>query len=200
MNEDIIDLARRYVLELFSNKLSDNFCFHNIKHTQDVVQATLEIAQECHLNPKQFEIVTLAAWFHDCGYTCSYNSHEDNSKTIAKDFLNLHKYPKERLDQILACIEATRFPQNPTSLEEQVLADADLYHFSRPDYPRYEQKLRKEIKLFLGKSCTDFQWAKTNYTLLKNHKYFTDYGKNVLQQFKQVNIERINTKLMFEKE
>jgi hypothetical protein len=52
MNEDIIDLTRRYVLELLSNKLSDNFCFHNIKHTEEVVQATLEIAQECYLTPQ----------------------------------------------------------------------------------------------------------------------------------------------------
>jgi hypothetical protein len=81
-----------------------------------------------------------------------------------------------------------------------VLADADLYHFAKPDYPRYEQKLRRELKLFLRNSCTDFQWAKTNYMLLKSHRYFTEYGKNVLQRFKQLNIERINTKLNVENE
>lgn len=91
----------------------------------------------------------------------------------------------------MACIEATRFPQNPESAEEKVLADADLYHFTKPDYPRYEQLLRKEFQVYLGKTFTDKEWALTNYNLLKNRNYFTDYGKNILQKFKDFNIKRL---------
>lgn len=99
----------------------------------------------------------------------------------------------------MACIGATRFPQNPKSIEEEVLTDADLYHFTKPDYPKYEQRLRKEFKIYLGRTYTDKEWAETNYTLLKSHSYYTPYGKTVLQKFKEVNIERLKNNSCFSK-
>lgn len=194
-NGDIVSIVRVYVLELLSGKLPNDMSFHTVMHTQEVVNAAIEIAGESHFSPKQLEVVTLAAWFHDCGYTNTHNNHEDTSKTIASDFLSKYNYQEEDIKQVLACIEATRLPQNPKSAEEEVLADADLYHFTKPDYPKYEQRLREECKTFFGKTYTDLEWAEINYTLLKNHNFYTDYGKNVLQQFKEVNIKRLETTL-----
>lgn len=195
MTENIIDKARDYVLQLLLSKLPNDMSFHNAMHTQDVVKAAIEIATESCFSSTQSEIVTLAAWFHDCGYTTAYTNHEASSKTIAADFLNRNNYPKEKTEQVLACIEATRFPQNPKSPEEEVLADADLYHFTKTDYPKYERRLRMEFKTYLGKTYTDLEWAEENYALLKSHSYFTDYGKNVLQKFKEVNIKRLEITL-----
>lgn len=194
-NGDIIDKVSEYVLELLSGKLSNGMSFHTVMHTQEVVRAAIEIAGESHFSPKQLEVVTLAAWFHDCGYTKTYINHEDSSKTIAADFLRRYDYPQKDIKQVLACIAATRFPQNPKSPEEEVLADADLYHFTKPDYPKYKQRLRSELKTFFGKTYTDVEWAETNYTLLKNHSYYTAYGKNILQKFKEVNMKRLETTL-----
>lgn len=194
-SRDIIVLSRKYVFELLSSKLPVDFSFHNVEHTQDVVKAAIEIARQCNFVPEQLEIVTLAAWFHDSGYTSTYINHEDSSKRIAAEFLDGHDYPKECTDRVLSCIEATRFPQNPKTPEEKVLADADLYHFTKPDYPDYEQRLRDEFEIYLGKTYTDMEWAETNYALLKSHSYYTAYGKNILQQFKEVNIERLKVML-----
>lgn len=194
-NGDIVSIVREYVMEILSSKLPNDMSFHTVAHTKEVVKAAIEIAIECHFTPKQLEVVTLAAWFHDFGYTTNFINHEESSKTIAADFLSKHNYPEENIEQVLACIEATRFPQNPKSPEEEVLADADWYHFAKPDYPKYEQQLRKEFEACLGKTYTDMEWAKTNYTLLKNHSYYTVYGKDVLEKFKEVNIERLKTTL-----
>jgi len=195
VEEGITDLVQNYVTELLSSKLPNDIGFHNIKHTEEVVRAAIEIAKACCLTPQQSEIVTLAAWFHDCGYITTYINHEDSSKAIATDFLTQYNYPEENIERILTCIEATRFPQNPKSPEEKVLADADLYHFTKPDYPEYEQQLRREFNIYLGKNYTDTEWDTTNYTLLQNHRYYTAYGKSVLQKFKEVNIERIKINL-----
>lgn len=192
---NIIELARNYVVQLLSNKLPDGVCYHNVKHTKDVVRAAIEIAEQCYFTQKQLEIVTLAAWFHDCGHITTCINHEDHSKAIATDFLSRHKYPKDDIHKVLACIEATRMPQNPKTPEEQVVADADLYHFTKPDYPKYEQELRKEVKYYLNKTYSDIEWAEKNYAMLTNHSYFTPYGKGVLQKFKEVNIERIKQNL-----
>lgn len=194
-NGDIIDKVREYILQLLSGKLPNSMSFHTVMHTQEVVKAAIEIAGESNFSPKQLEVVTLAAWFHDCGYIKTYNNHENSSKTIASDFLKRNSYPREDIEQVLACIEATRFPQKPTSPEGEVLADADLYHFTKPDYPKYEQQLRKEFEIYFAKIFTDSEWAETNYTLLKSHRYYTSYGKNVLQKFKEINIQRLNNTL-----
>jgi len=195
MAENIIERARDYVLQLLLSKLPNDMSFHNAMHTQDVVKAAIEIATESRFTAMQSEIVTLAVWFHDCGYTTVYTNHEDSSKIIAADFLNRNNYPQEMTVQVLAWIEATRFPQNPKSPEEEVLADADLYHFTKTDYPKYERRLRMEFKACLGKTYTDEEWEETNYVLLKQHSYSTMYGKTVLQKFKEVNMERLKTKL-----
>lgn len=142
-NGNIVDIVREYVLEILSGKLPDDMSFHTVMHTQEVVKTAIEIAGECHCSPKQLEVVTLAAWFHDCGYTTTFTNHEDGRKTIAVDFLRQYNYPEENIKQVLACIEVTRFPQNPISPEEEVLADADLYHFTKPDYPKYEQRSKE---------------------------------------------------------
>ena len=188
---NIIELVEKYVFRLLSEKLPEGINFHNITHTEEVVKAAIEIAIESNFTDEQLEIVTLAAWFHDTGYTTTLTNHEDSSKAIATEFLQWANYPKESLDKILACIEATRFPQNPKSAEGHVLADADLYHFTKPDYPKYEQRLRKEFEILCNKTYSNMEWAETNYILLKNHNYYTDYGKIVLQKFKEVNIKRL---------
>ena len=131
-NGDIIDKVREYVLELIRQTSQWYALSHGNAHA-GVVKATIEITGESNFSPKQLEVVTLAAWFHDCGYTNTHRNHEDSSKTIAADFC-ANAIIEEDIRQVLACIEATRFPQNPKSPEEEVLADADLYHFTKTDY------------------------------------------------------------------
>lgn len=192
---NIIQLVGDYVLGLLSSNLPEDISFHKVEHTCEVVKAASEIARESDFSERQLEIVILAAWFHDCGYTTTYINHEDSSKAIAARFLRSCNYPRENIDRVLSCIEATRFPQNPKSPEEEVLADADLFHFTKAEYPRYEQQLRMEFKIYLGKNYTDIEWAEMNYALLKSHIYYTMYGKSVLQQFKEINIERLKITL-----
>lgn len=193
MIKNIIDSTREFVLELLQDELPTAMCFHNMQHTQEVVQASIEIAEQCHFSPKQLEIVTLAAWFHDCGYTKAFLNHEASSIYIAGDFLCIQRYPEADAARVLACIEATRFPQHAESPEEKVLADADLYHFSRKNYLIYAERLRQEFTIFLDKNFTDQEWASINYEVLEKHRYYTSYGKEVLQKRKEDNLHLLKT-------
>lgn len=192
----VTDLVQEFVLNVLPGNLPESMSFHNLKRTQEVVRAAIEIAGDCCCTPMQLEVVALATWFHDCGYIKAYVNHEDFSKAIAEDFLEEQNYPAENVSQVLASIEATRFPQNPTSPEADILADADLYHFTKPDYPSYGQRLRRGFALHLVKFYKDTEWNRINYVLLKKHTYFTSCGKEVLQKFKELNIERLKTKLI----
>ncbi len=193
-SEKILNAVQAYVLHYLKDNLSSKLTFHNVNHTQEVVLATKEIATHYNLSDEHLNLIQIAAWFHDCGYAKVYTGHENLSKEIAEAFLKEHEYPEKLITHVLSCIEATRYPQNPMTVEAKILCDADLYHFTKPDYHRYENALRVELELYFKHGYSETEWTRTNCEMLENHVYFTDYGKEVLQKFKAINIKRMKCK------
>ena len=187
--ESTLKAVQEFIPAFLNDNLSASLVFHDIRHTLEVVRASKEIGLHSNLIPKQLNVVQIAAWFHDCGYTDVYTGHETLSKKIATDFLISQSYPNNLIEKVNTCIEATRFPQSPKTPEAKVVCDADLYHFTKPDYHNYEQSLRNELAVYFKKVYSDEEWARTNCEMMINHTYFTDYGKEVLQKFKEINIE-----------
>ncbi len=185
----LIKSVEKDVPVFLKKNLAPNFVFHNLNHTYEVVQAAWEIGQGSDLATSEMDILIVAAWFHDCGYVNAYIGHEEESKKMAQHYLEEYNANTEFINSVLACIEATKFPQHPISMIEKVLCDADLYHFTRPSYPRYAKAIRKEFEVFLDKIYSEEEWHKVNTSLLTAHSYCTDYGKSVLSRFKDVNIE-----------
>lgn len=187
----IVSLSSGFVTRLFANELSLQLSFHSAYHTENVVTAAYEIGLHTEISTEELHLLMLAAWFHDTGYTKGYAGHELLSIAIAKNFLIEGGLDVESIGKVSACIMATRFPQQPTNLIEMVLCDADFYHFSRSDYTNFERSLRKEWETCLNLHYTDEQWNLLNFEMLTTHKYFTNYGKTVLQERKQKNIDRL---------
>ena len=72
---DSVAAASAYVTNLLSEKLDSRYLYHNLRHTQRVVQSTEEIAEHYGLDGAKRERLMLAAWFHDTGYTESAEKH-----------------------------------------------------------------------------------------------------------------------------
>src|ERR1041384_3784010 len=85
--EDIVRRASDYVYQLFQETLPDWAVYHNYEHTVETVEAAAEIGQDSKLNKSELEIVALAAWFHDTGYTGGSDGHEEKSADAASKFL-----------------------------------------------------------------------------------------------------------------
>lgn len=183
--DNLVESVNRYVI-LF---LSKNLSFHCIGHTYDVVDAAREIGTESNLSEENMVVLMVAAWFHDCGYVNLYIGHEEESKKIAKNFLENFGCEKDFIDTVLSCIDSTKYPPKPSSLIEKVLCDADLYHLACPNYPKYEKAIRQEFEKYLGLAYTDEEWLVKNCKFLTDHEYYTDYGQKVLAKFKEVNIQ-----------
>ncbi|HCN85126.1 MAG TPA: hypothetical protein DIT07_16135 [Sphingobacteriaceae bacterium] len=186
--DDILSKVSANVIAFLRRELSDELHFHNIHHTLEVVRAVTEIGINENLSAAELEPVKIAAWFHDTGYFNKYIGHEDESIKLAEEFLRDHSYPADKMSIVISCIEATKYPQAPLNLLEEVLCDADLYHFSRTDYVEHEQNLRREWGVYFNKLYSDEEWARDNCQLLVSHRYFTSYGKKVLQRRKEQNI------------
>ena len=183
--DSIIYRASHYVTRLFIDQLPTDRLFHNLHHTTNVVRGVLDIGCAEGVTPEEQETLLLAAWFHDTGHTRVYHDHETESQYIARDFLERVGYPAYRIEPVLACIGATRLPQQPENKLQQIICDADLYHLSMPAYDNIQELLREEWRRALDIEFTDEEWKVENLNFLTNHTYFTEYGKTVLQKRKE---------------
>ncbi|MFX1704854.1 HD domain-containing protein [Chitinophaga ginsengisegetis] len=183
---DLLGEIEGYISSLLNRGLAAPVSFHTIAHTRTVVTAVTEIGAASGLTPAQLELVQIAAWFHDAGYCYTYIGHEEESKKIARQYLTQHGMPDAAIQQVLACIEATKMPQHPLTLMEEVLCDADLYHLSQDNYQEEEALLREEWAGCLFRCFTDEEWNRMNDAFLIRHQYFTDYGRRVLQERKEM--------------
>ncbi|WP_158795602.1 HD domain-containing protein [Pedobacter sp. L105] len=188
---EVLKTVKEFCTALLTQKLGKDLSFHNLSHTIEVVEACKEIALESCLTPEEIDILCIAAWFHDVGYCYTYENHEFESVNIAATFLNLFKTDEAIVKLVVGCILATQIPQQPNTILEKIICDADLYHLSRTNYHQYEQALRKEWEVHLRLFYTDAKWNLTNYKLLTVHSYFTFYGLQVLQPGKEENIKKL---------
>ncbi len=188
--------AEAYAREtLFKHGHSD-LQFHTIIHTEQVVKAVKEIALASGISPEQTEIIILAAWFHDLGYTKVYIGHEEESQKMAKAFFTDAGLAQEKIDKILSLIEATRLDVEPRNLDEQVIKDADLYNLATYEALDYTRKLRTEWKAFCNREYKDLDWYELNLDFFKNHVYYTDYAKANLIPKKLENIALLEKKIV----
>ncbi len=188
---DWVRLSENYVKMLFKETLSNDIFFHDIVHTSLVVKAACEIGASCGLKKQQIAILQIAAWFHDTGYCYVYHGHEEKSIEIAATFLRQINADEKFINSVTECIAATKMPQKPDNLMQQILCDADMYHLSIDQYLSYAENLKNEWQSKLGMYYSDSEWKELNVAMLGNHKYFTPYGQTILQKNKIKNIERL---------
>jgi len=188
MVDGSLKTIKNYCRKLLSNKLSSKLSFHNLEHTELVVNGATKIGIEEGLNAKECEIIIIAAWFHDTGFIESYNNHELASSMIAKDKLKELGYPKKVINEVISCIISTSVDSDLNNHLQEVLHDADSIHLSLDNYWKWNERLKKEIRYFENNNLRADQWYFQNLQFLKNHQYFTSYGQNVLEPLKQLHL------------
>lgn len=167
-------------------------CFHDMTHTLQVVEAAEKIAAYYQLSDTDTFIVTEAAYFHDLGYyTGSAEGHESRSAEIAATFLKEQQVEDAIILSIQQCIRATRIPQKPQTLLEQIVCDADLFHLGSDDFVDRNKLMRKEVEQCKGKDIPKDDWRKGTILLMQQHHYHTTYGKKFLAEKKEKNLNTL---------
>lgn len=187
LENDFFKNLNGFIFNLLKNKLSSKAIYHNYNHTLYVVEAVNEIALAEKVSEDELEILLIAAWFHDTGFTKEAKNHEEISKQIAQKYLTEKGFNEEKIKQVLLCIDATRMPQKPTSKLEKIICDADLFHLGSENFTDKANLLRLEWEQLCDKQLTDVEWLKENEVFFGEHKYFTDYAFNKLNTQKTLN-------------
>jgi predicted metal-dependent HD superfamily phosphohydrolase len=194
-HEQLLTDTRNYVADVFNQQLKPHFVFHTLEHTEDVVEACSIMAEHQNLEEEDRFILLMAAWLHDTGYVKGEAAgHEEESVRIATNFLETKGVDSNTIQRITSCIKATRMPQSPVTLVEQVLCDADLYHLATEDFRAKNALLKQEREALLGHKISKKEWRKNNIQFLEAHTYFTDYGKEHLEPKKQDNLKELRGK------
>ncbi len=187
MRSAVIAEVEDHVSRLLTDKLDKRYTYHNLQHTLSVRDAGMELGTRVGLSADDMEALELAALLHDTGFTEVYEGHEDVSCRIAEEILARHQYPADKLSKVLACITSTKISNQPETLLEMVLRDADLAHLASDDYLNAVESLRKEWKLFLGEQYSDLEWYELNHKFIKGHSYYTHAAREIWDVQKAAN-------------
>ena len=188
---DILKISEDYVKNLFKDRLSSDYTYHNLEHTIQVVDKIKILAKEENISPEDTENLILAGWFHDLGYVDDADNHEEESRKIASDFLKQHQFSEERIAKIGELILATDKFYKPKNHLEEIIKDADMYHLASDDYFRICENLRQEIKEVHHQKFSKLQWAELNITFFAKHQFYTKFAKENWQPEKEKNVEKI---------
>ncbi|WP_338869188.1 Pycsar system effector family protein [Spirosoma sp. SC4-14] len=184
-----------YVTRFFAEHSRPELVYHNLIHTQEVVKATEQLSHHYQLSEMDHMAVITAAWFHDVGYLIGpSDGHEGASIDVATTFLSESGIPALIVGRVRDCILATKMPQSPTNLLEEILCDADLFHLGADDYRDKQKRLRKEKENLSGVDIRGRDWREQNIVLLTRHRYFTDYAQVLLQKGQAKNLQTLREK------
>ena len=193
-SESLINLTGAYVRKLYADTDKELY-YHNFEHAEHAVKAAEKIATHYKLNDEDYLVVLLAAWLHDVGYlVVGRLNHEEHSASMAEKFLIEQHTSPEIIAKVKQCILATKMPQEPKNLLEEIICDADLYDLGTEHFKNNNKKVRKEVEILLGKELTGAEWRAHSLAFLKKQVYKTDYCRKHLQEGLQNNIKAIEEK------
>ncbi|WP_425076777.1 Pycsar system effector family protein [Psychroserpens sp. S379A] len=184
----LITKAEQFVTHYLNENLDTTFVYHNIAHTQRVVENLQELIEESALSDTEKEQLILAAWFHDTGFTKTIEGHEQESANIASTFLKSENASEDTIQKVSEIILATQKQCKPKTILEGLIRDADCAHISSKNYESYASLLRKEWELTLGKKVSKSQWLEENIAFFTHHTFYSDQAASKWEKRKGKNL------------
>jgi len=185
--EKVLSKIRLYVTELFARRDMPFLIYHNLHHTETVVERANEIANHYAVNETDKFCLLSAAWFHDTGHLFNeLKEHEKTGVDLMDSFLKTNFIEEGLIEIISGCIMATKIPSYPKTEIEKIICDADTYHFGTKEFRVSDPKVYEEMELRLHVHIENKTLK--SIRLLESHKYFTSYCQELLNKGKQENI------------
>jgi HD superfamily phosphodiesterase len=172
-------------------ELNGHLSYHNPEHTLDVVKQSERIALEEGVDdPRELFLLKVAALYHDTGFLRTYSQHEEESCDIFLQSNFAQQISDSEKELITGLIMVTKIPQQPKSLLQKIICDADLDYLGRDDFFEIADNLRKEFLHFKIVHSNE-EWEKLQMNFLKNHQYHTHSSRVDRDKVKQLNFTQL---------
>lgn len=186
--------TEHHVMKILEKGLSPNYYYHSINHTKDVVNAVERIALLEGVTDESLFLLKTAAILHDAGFIERYDNNEEIGAIMAAEILPKYGYTEQHIKTIVELIHVTEIPHKPLNKIQEIICDADLDYLGRDDFDEIADKLRRELRE-MGKIQSDRQWDEIQVKFLNQHQYFTQTAKELRQEKKEINIQKVMQRL-----
>lgn len=165
--------VEEYIHQKLQKNLSSTLTYHGFHHTIDVVDAAMKIAHEEGVTDEEsLVLLKTAALYHDLGFITTYKGHEDEGCRIATITLPKFGYSTIQIEAVCGMIMATKIPQSPKNLLEEIIADADLDYLGRDDFEPIAESLFLELRE--REMVVNLEaWNRIQVSFLENHHFWT---------------------------
>ncbi|MGK0138910.1 MAG: hypothetical protein ACI9DJ_002366 [Algoriphagus sp.] len=183
------DISRK-VLEVLSQKLPVHLTYHSIEHTKYVVKMAEYLAWRENMGDHDKFLIKVAALYHDIGFIKSRENHESIGCEIACEELPKEGIEPDDITKKCGMIMATKIPQKPQNLREEILVDADLEYLSTQNFEPVSDMLFKELKHF-NPAFTRKDWRSVQIGFLSKYSYRTSFCKMYKESFKEQHLLKL---------
>ena len=188
---------KRDIYERAYDFITNHFFYVYPKNTEPtptyIKEVFLELIIKEKIEKSTILDIKLAAWLHDIGYIWEPKRHEERGVEYATAILNEMNFPKSKINLIAGMILATKIPQSPKNLYEQIVCDADLDYLGREGYEENSILLLQELRL--KKEVTELDWLKIQDQFLTKHTYFTKTSNATRNKLKAEVMAKIKSTL-----
>lgn len=183
--------AKQFIVAKLRAELSEQLHYHGLHHTLDVLKMAAEIGEQEGIGTHNMVLLKTAALFHDAGFVKNKHAgHEAEGCIIARAELPKFDYQPADIETICGMIMATKIPQSPTTLLEEIICDADLDYLGRNDFYRIGNSLFEEMLAY--QLITDeFAWNRLQVSFLNAHRFHTRTNKQLREPVKRLYLEEL---------
>jgi len=174
---ELLQKVEEYVRKEYSREGWNDFDYHNLDHTVNVVKEVMELAELSGLSQAHTEQLIIAAWFHDLGYEIEVDGHEEISAEIAAKFLKENDATDHVIEEIRNLILATKVNYEDFNvLPKKIIRDADLSNAGLKGFVKWSRTLRSEWSKKLERNFEDKEWDDLQLNYLSNLEYLSPAG------------------------
>lgn len=184
---------KTFVVGKIKEEIPATLTYHGLHHTLDVLRVCNDYIKRLKINSEDAYVLRTAALMHDIGIMWNYQNHEEQGMDFVRNELPNWGYSQKEIDRICGMIQATRIPQNPTNILEEIICDADLDYLGTDKFYSIGETLFKEFIVY-GVVKDEESWDKLQINFLDRHRYHTDFAKRNREPVKRRFLEEIKAK------
>jgi putative nucleotidyltransferase with HDIG domain len=183
--------VKHHLVARLRNELSDKLFYHGLHHTLDVLRVAAALCSAEGVNGHNLTLVKTAALFHDAGFVKNKHiGHEIEGCNMVRDMLPQYGYSPSDIETICGMIMATKVPQSPQNLLEEILCDADLDYLGRDDFYTIGNSLYEELQAY-NVLHDEQSWNRLQVNFLTAHHFHTRTNRELREPVKQRYLEQL---------
>lgn len=187
--EKLLEKTEKYITHLLSERMNNDFLFHNLIHTRKIVEKAKDLLEAEQTAEVQKDEVLVATWFLFSGFANDYENHIAESCSLAENYLGGNNWDEDKIKKIRTMIEVAWNDDTPTNKQQEIIKDARTSFYAAEDFEELLGLLRMEMESLNQDPPEIQEWRKQFIEVMRTqHRYYTDHAKENWQSQKEANV------------